>query len=846
MAVSARFLADFTQFNAAVQSAQVRLKDFTTGSAQVEKQLSRMTDSFSGRPMIQQATLAAEAIERIGGTSKLTENELRKVSAQAQEAAAKLRAMGQDVPEKLQRLASAADEGGKKVGLLQKAAALAGPALTAMVGTFTVGAIISAIRNTGEWAGRVDDLSKKMGVSVEAVQRLDFAARKSGASIEGISTAMVFLSRQLVGGDKGTVEALGKLNLTIEDLRRLAPEQQFIKIANAVALMTDQNEKNATTTALLGRGAADLIPIFGTLEKDMGEAVVANKSMIEAGDRLGDSWDKLMGAGTALLAGVLVPIEPALTKAADATGSFAQKMFDLSEASSRVLNRPGLLSRSGLGLLQDISKELHNIDVARMAGNVASPGLRTGSPLSGLGPTDAEIRDIERNSRELQKSFERTGKAVKEVSTDIEISSKAFDRWWGLMQAMPPSIRNTSDEINRLRQVIAGANIDVMAKLIGAAPGSISSQGISQTLAQAQNAWESFFGGIRGGVQSIWQGMSGGGGLSGLFGNLGGGLVEGFGNLLSGGITSLISGGLNAAVKGVGSLFGKLFGGDSKELKAAKQAFAAIQQEAARLGITLDQTFKLKSVEDYQRAIERAQAKINGFMDEQAADQERLQKAIEKYGFTFEQLGPTLQRQRLHEQATELIEDWRVLVAAGIDLTTVNQQMAASINEYLKLAIRTGMEVPRAFEPILQQMIEQGLLLDENGNAITDLGQLQIKWSETMTQGFDRVVQKLQELIDKLQATGKAISDIPRNVDVDVNYRENFPGGGGGGRPQPIDRPALSLTGETLATVDKTTSGGGGGGGVGTLVVNMDVDGERMATKVVKLMPDRLALMGVR
>ena len=330
--------------------------------------------------------------------------------------------------------------------------------------------------------------------------------------------------------------------------------------------------------------------------------------------------------------------------------------------------------------------------------------------------------------------------------------------------------------------------------------------------------------------------------------------MEGFGSLLSGGLSSLISGGIGMAVKGVTSLFGKLFGGDSKELKAAKASYAEMQREAERLGITLEKVWKLKSVEDYQKAIGKAQQQINRFMDEQAADLDRLNKAIDKYGFSFEQLGPTFQQQRLHEQAQELINDWRVLVGSGIDLTVVNDKMSEAINEYLKLALRTGMEVPSAFRPILQSLADQGELYDENGNLLTDLSR--IPFAETMSAGFDRVIAKLQELIDKLQDTGTAIQDLP-DANVDINYPENWPGGGGGGETGPPGRgggPRLpadlvgamvraeaapvgpAFTEKIVAAVREGLAGA---------QVNSYIDGRNVTDVVAGNLPDTLAFRGV-
>src|SRR5262245_12958360 len=106
MAIQATFAADFSDFQNAVAKAEVSLKSFQGNAGKVENSLTRMANSFSGVKVVQEATLAAEAIERIGGVSKLTEKELERVSAQAKEAADKLRALGQNVPEKIERLAT--------------------------------------------------------------------------------------------------------------------------------------------------------------------------------------------------------------------------------------------------------------------------------------------------------------------------------------------------------------------------------------------------------------------------------------------------------------------------------------------------------------------------------------------------------------------------------------------------------------------------------------------------------------------------------------------------------------------------------------------------------------------
>jgi hypothetical protein len=109
-----------------------------------------------------------------------------------------------------------------------------------------------------------------------------------------------------------------------------------------------------------------------------------------------------------------------------------------------------------------------------------------------------------------------------------------------------------------------------------------------------------------------------------------------------------------------------------------------------------------------------------------------------------------MQKQKLDEQAKELANDWSLLVKSGIDVVTVDQKMASSTWDYLQMAKKTGQEVPAAMKPVIQSMIDQGVFTDENGKKITDMGQLGIKFSETMTAGFDRIVARLDALLGKL------------------------------------------------------------------------------------------------
>lgn len=240
--------------------------------------------------------------------------------------------------------------------------------------------------------------------------------------------------------------------------------------------------------------------------------------------------------------------------------------------------------------------------------------------------------------------------------------------------------------------------------------------------------------------------------------------------------------------------FEKQFGSFDKMAKAISEAYAATGRSAAQANQDVLAMFAAE-----QRGADATKAavdKINKAFIEQKQDAADLDTAIQRYGFSIDELGPAMQKQKLDEQAQQLLNDWRLLVGAGMDIKTVDEHMAKSIEEYLQLAIKTGQEVPREFEPILQKMIDQGILTDANGEKVKNLKDIGVTFSETMTQGFDRVVDKLNTLLEGLGMIPKKIADIPKTIDIDVNVgrTDAIPMAEGGFGT--VTRPTLFVAGE--------------------------------------------------
>jgi hypothetical protein len=332
-----------------------------------------------------------------------------------------------------------------------------------------------------------------------------------------------------------------------------------------------------------------------------------------------------------------------------------------------------------------------------------------------------------------------------------------------------------------------------------------------------------------------------------------------------------VAGPWGAAVGAAAGFIISLFG--PSEVEKARKARAqwvdsaggitAIAEEARKAGVSLDALLDAKKVKDVEKAVNDLQAAF-AFQQQAMAD---LDEVTQRYGFTLEELGPTLQKQELDKQAQQLFHDWEVLNAAGIDTVAISNRMSESINAYVQNALAMGSEVPEAMRPMLQHMVEMGLLTDKNGEKITDLEGSGISFAMSMSDGFKALITSVEKLSKVIASSlGVAIDDttdkinkIPKSVDVAVKYTESqtptspfnrkpiegyqhgtdgFRDFGAGtpvmlhGWEAVVPRAQASEPGAVPGLLSAASSGGGasasaglGGGGEQAVVINIDARG---------------------
>jgi hypothetical protein len=239
-------------------------------------------------------------------------------------------------------------------------------------------------------------------------------------------------------------------------------------------------------------------------------------------------------------------------------------------------------------------------------------------------------------------------------------------------------------------------------------------------------------------------------------------------------LPGVLGGAISAAIPVVGALIGPavswlgdkiagLFG--KKEYEKLRDSFIAaaggiipLTIAARDAGTSLDELLAARGTDNVTNAI----GKLQDAFKFQADALDVAISTAQKYGFTIEELGPAMARQELDKQAQALFKDWEVLNSAGIDTIAITERMSASISEYVQHALKMGTEVPDAMRPMLEAMAKSGNLLDENGNAITDLEASGIKFSLSMSEGFKALIEQVSKLTDAIsRSLGLAIRNVP-------------------------------------------------------------------------------------
>ncbi len=188
-----------------------------------------------------------------------------------------------------------------------------------------VGAAVWGLQGRiGDLAG-VADKAAQTGLSGAFLQQLEFAADQSGVSAEtltgGIKKLTVMIGKA-ADGSKEASDALSSLGLSADDLQRLSPEQQFLKISQKISEIPSAAGRAAAAVKIFGKSGIEMTTLFaGGLDditklmqdaKDIGIGL-DDKSLAQVAEA-DDALQKMYASIGAMIDQVAVGLAPAFTE----------------------------------------------------------------------------------------------------------------------------------------------------------------------------------------------------------------------------------------------------------------------------------------------------------------------------------------------------------------------------------------------------------------------------------------------------------------------------------------------------------------------------------------------------
>jgi hypothetical protein len=174
---------------------------------------------------------------------------------------------------------------------------------------------------------------------------------------------------------------------------------------------------------------------------------------------------------------------------------------------------------------------------------------------------------------------------------------------------------------------------------------------------------------------------------------------------------------------------------------------------------------------------------LNQMADGAHIDWKAMKSSADKYGIALSELGPAFNRKQLEDAAKSIAADWEILNQEGVNTKEVLEKMSGSVQDLMDDAFEAGVRIPESMKPVIDSMVEQGLLVDENGDKLTDMSQLEFakpleeKFVQLLTKIDDLITKLTGPLIESVKEVGDSVrDDIPNDITVDIGYEvQEFP-----------------------------------------------------------------------
>ena len=214
------------------------------------------------------------------------------------------------------------------------------------VGTAITGFAIASVKEFIEVGDMLGKMSARTGIAVEQLDDLRIAFDLSGTSIQGFEKGMRTLIMRVDdarGGITDYVNAFARIGIGVQDLEGLKPDEVFMLVAEGIAGLTTEMDKQQVAIDLLGgKFGTALLPAlangeeaFRDLLKEAGAMSTWTSEESKLAEDLADDMTELSTQSDELKKALAVKLVPGLIDTVTWTNKWIDTLEDLDEAGTK-------------------------------------------------------------------------------------------------------------------------------------------------------------------------------------------------------------------------------------------------------------------------------------------------------------------------------------------------------------------------------------------------------------------------------------------------------------------------------------------------------------------------------
>ncbi|MEL7266719.1 MAG: hypothetical protein AAFP69_18190, partial [Planctomycetota bacterium] len=130
-------------------------------------------------------------------------------------------------------------------------------------GSAILAPLLLSLRTFSKTGDDIAKAAKRMNVGTEFLSEMDFAARRSGASLSDLETGFKGMRRTILDASRGLTSAtdnLDELGVSVAELQSLSPEQQLLRLFDAVQKF--DGDKTAIAERIFEESGSKLVPLI--------------------------------------------------------------------------------------------------------------------------------------------------------------------------------------------------------------------------------------------------------------------------------------------------------------------------------------------------------------------------------------------------------------------------------------------------------------------------------------------------------------------------------------------------------------------------------------------------------